>query len=125
MRRRIRQIIFVCSVIKDNALVSKMVESLTIEDSCILFEKEFGVKPQTVFGPFYQKKSSVLEKNVDIKFKIGPNKQGIYNGWFVTVMPLENPPDSGYLLYNKQADGHKELKPLPTVVKMKDIKDMK
>jgi hypothetical protein len=125
MRRKARTVIYVCSAIKENVLLSKMIESLTVEDSCILFEKEYGIKPQIMYGPFYKKKTGILDKNFDIKFKIGQNKQGIYNGWHVTAMPLMSPPDSVYLLYNKRVDGKKIQKPGAMVIKSKEIQDLK
>jgi hypothetical protein len=125
MRRKARTIIYVCSATKDDRLLSKMIESQTIEDSCILFEKEYGIKPQIVYGPFYKKKTGTLDKNFDIKFKYGQNKQCIYNGWHVTAMPLLNPPDSVYLLYNKRVDGQKTQKPNAMIVKLKELQDLK
>lgn len=125
MRRKARTVIYVCSAIKDTNLISKMIESQSIEDSCSFFEKENGIKPQVVYGPFYKKKTSTLDKNFDIKFKFGQNKQGIYNGWHVTAMPLASPEDSAYLLYNKRVDGQKIQKPTAMVVKLKEIQDLK
>lgn len=125
MRRKARAIIYVCSALKDNALVSKMVESPSVEESYSIFEKENGIKPQIVLGPFYKKKTGTLDKNFDIKFKFGSNKQGIYNGWHVTAMPLLSPPESAYLLFNKRVDGLKTQKPHAMVVKIKEIQELK
>lgn len=125
MRRKARAIIYVCSAVKDNTLVSKMIESASVEDSYSLFEKENGIKPQIVLGPFYKKKTGILDKNFDIKFKFGPNKQAIYNGWHVTAMPLLSPLDSVYLLFNKRVDGLKTQKPHAMVVKAKEIQETK
>lgn len=125
MRRKSRTIIYVCSAIQNENLLSKMIESPSIEESCLIFEKENGIKPQIVYGPFYKKKTGTLEKNFDVKFKLGQNKQGIYNGWYVTAMPLLNPADSFYLLYNKRVDGQKSQKPSSMIVKAKEIQDLK
>lgn len=125
MRRKARSVIYVCSAIKENILVSKMIESSSVEDSYFLFEKENGIKPQIVLGPFFKKKTGTLNKNFDIKFKFGQNKQGIHNGWQVTAMPLLSPEDSVYLLYNKRIDGQKIQKPQAMVVKIKEIQDLK
>lgn len=125
MRRKSRTVIFVCSAVKDNQIISKMIESQTVEESYSIFEKDHGIKPQAVLGPFYKKKTGVLEKNFDIKFKFGQNKQGTYNGWEVTGMPLLNPPDSVYLLYNRRVDGQRAQKPQAMIVKLKEIQDLK
>lgn len=125
MRRKARTIIYVCSAVRDNTLLSKMIDSTTVEDACVLFEKEYGIKPQIMYGPFYKKKTGTLDKNFDIKFKIGQSNQGIYNGWHVTVMPLTSPPDSAYLLYNKRVDGQKAQKPHAVVAKLKEIQELK
>jgi hypothetical protein len=125
MRRKARSVIYVCSAIKENNLISKMIESSSIEESYSIFEKDNGIKPQVVLGPFFKKKTGILNKNFDIKFKFGQNKQGIYNGWHVTAMPLLNPEDSVYLLYNKRIDGQKVQKPQAMVVKTKEIQDLK
>lgn len=125
MRRKARVVFFICSAIRDGELVSKMIEASTLEESYSLFEKEHGVKPQVVHGPVYQKKTGTLDKNFDIKFKFGQNKQGTYNGWHVTAMPLLSPTDSVYLLYNKRVDGQKTQKPNAMVIKAKEIQDLK
>ena len=125
MRRKARSVIYVCSAIKENNLISKMIESSSVEESYSIFEKDNGIKPQVVLGPFFKKKTGILNKNFDIKFKFGQNKQGIYNGWHVTAMPLLNPEDSVYLLYNKRIDGQKVQKPQAMVVKTKEIQDLK
>lgn len=124
MRRKARIIIYVCSAIKENILISKMVEAQTLEGSYVIFETENGIKPQMVLGPFYKKKSNVLEKNTSLRFKFGQNMQGNYNGWLITAMPLLSPPDSAYVLFNKKIDGSRATKPNAMVVKIKDIQDL-
>lgn len=119
-----REIIYVCSAIKENVLISKMIDSSTIDESCFLFEKEQGIKPQIVLGPFYKRKTGILKKNFDIKFKLGEHKQCKYDGWNVTAMPLSNPPDSVYVFYNERTDGQKMPKPKAIVVNKKDIQGL-
>jgi hypothetical protein len=125
MRRKARPIIYVCTAIKEDLLVSKMIESQTIEDSYLIFEKENGIKPQVVLGPFYKKRTGTLDKHFDIKFKPGQTKRGIHNGWQVTAMPLSNPPDSAYLFYDRKVDGQKGIKPVSTIIKLKDLQEIK
>lgn len=125
MRRKARPIIYVCNAIKDNVLISKMIDCQTVEDSVRIFETENGIKPQTVYGPFYKKKTNVLDKDFDIRFMFGQNKQGVYNGWTVTMMPLLSPTGCVYVLYNKRIDGQKIRKPKACVVKLNEIQDIK
>ena len=125
MARKPRKITFVCSAVKEELLISKMIDSESVSDSCNSFEKEFGIKPQAVYGPFYKKKTGILNENFDIKFKFGQYIQCIHNGWDATGMPLLNPPDSVYLLYNKRVDGQKMIKPNPMIVKIKELQDLK
>jgi hypothetical protein len=125
MRRKARIIIYVCSAIKDGNLLSKMVEASSVDESCSFFEQENGIKPQVILGPFYKKKTGMLDKNFNIKFKFGPNIQAIYNGWHITAMPLSNPPESAYILFNKRVDGIKTHKPQSMVIKIKEIQEIK
>lgn len=125
MRQRARPIIYVCSAVKDGELLSKMVESKNVEESYALFEKENGIKPQIVLGPFYKKRTSVLDKNCNIQFKPNQSKRGVYNGWHVTVIPLSNPADSVYLLYDRRVDGQKLPKPNLNIVKIKELEHEK
>jgi len=122
MRQRARPIIFVCSsVTVGNELLSKMVEAKNIDEAYSLFEQENGIKPQIVLGPFYKKRTAVLDKNCNVQFKPNQSTRGIHNGWHVTVIPLSNPPDSVYLLYDRRVDGQKIPKPNLNIVKIKEL----
>jgi hypothetical protein len=123
MRRKERIIVYVCSAIKDNNLISKMIEANTIEDAFNLFEKENNIKPLSTFGPFFKKKAGILNKNFDIKFKADATKQIIYNGWKCTALPLTTPKDCFYLFFNNRIDGQKINKPKPIIVSDNDIKE--
>jgi hypothetical protein len=120
-----REIVFVCSAVRKNNLVSKMIESDNIEDCCDIFELENGMKPEIVFGPFFKKKTGNLEKNRTVKFSAEKSKQGIYDGWHITAMPLLEPVDCAYLIFNKRADGEKNPKPNGMIVKINDIVGLK
>ena len=123
MQKRI--IVYVCSAVKNGELISKMIETKNIDEARAAFEKEYLAKPETIFGPFYKKKTSVLNKNCDIKFKSNEaNKRGIYNDWYVSAMPLESPTDSFYLFYDKRIDGQKLPKPNIMIIKSKELREV-
>jgi hypothetical protein len=125
MQRKSRVVIYVCSAVrdtgyKDNVLLSKMIEANTIEEAVNIFDKEYDTKPDVVFGPFYKKKTSTLNKDFDIKFKFGEKRIGIFNGWYITAMLLLNPPDSVFVLYGDRVDGKKIDKPKSIVIKLNE-----
>lgn len=125
MRQKARAIVYVCSAVKEGKLISSMIETKTMDDSYVFFEKENGIKPQVVLGPFYKKRTSVLDKNCEIKFKPDQSKRAIYNGWYVTAMILSSPAESAYLFYDRRVDGQKIPKPNLTIVNTKDLQDIK
>jgi hypothetical protein len=122
MQQRI--IVYVCSAIKDGKLISKMIETKNTDEARSAFEKEYAAKPEAILGPFYKKKTAVLTKNCDIRFKSdAANKRGIYNDWYVSAMPLETPADSFYIFYDKRVDGEKLPKPNIVIIKSKELKE--
>lgn len=123
MRRKERIIIYICNSIKNNKLVSKQIEARTLEDATTIFEKEYQAKAETVFGPFYRKKTGNLKINSEIKFNpIGENIQGVYDNWNITAMKLINPKDCVYVMFNNRIDDKKIPKPKPTILKLAEIK---
>lgn len=123
MRRKERIIIYICSSIKDGNLISSQIETQTIEEALSIFEKENNIKAESIFGPFYRKRTSNLKKNSEIKFKIGKNIQAVYDNWNITAMPLITPENSVYVMFNNRIDNKKITKPNPTVLKITEIKE--
>jgi len=122
MAGKTREIVFVCVAVKhndiaDHQLHTRTIIANTVEDACIKYEQEFGFQPDEVFGPFYKKKSGMLNKNFDIKFAPKSKLTGTFNDWNITAMPLLNPPDSVYVIYDTKIDGTKTNKPSAMIMK--------
>ena len=121
-RRGARQIVFVCSSIIDQKLVSHTIEATTTEEAVEIFLKEYQVKAQVVHGPFYRKKQGVLDNTRSIKFT-GQSKTAIYNDWLVNALILKDPENCAYLLFDKRVDDKKVPKPVGTfIVKLDDLR---
>src|ERR1700674_3382488 len=97
-----RPILFVCSAIKNEELISKWIEAETFEVAQKLFEKDNGIIPQTILGPCYKKKTGILNSNTSLNFKPGQSKKGIYKDWNITAMILSNPINSACVFYEER-----------------------
>ncbi len=122
-KRGSRQIIFVCSSIKNGILICKMIESQDRDNACKIFESENEIKPQIVLGPFFKKKVGVLDSEVVIKFS-GVTKKAIYNEWNVKAVLLSSPEGHAYIFYDKRIDNKKIQKPVSTIVKLEELKEL-
>ena len=100
-RRGSRPIFFVCSSIIDNKLISEMIESTTVKDAQSLFLDKYKLKPETIFGPFYKKRTQVLEITTALKFS-KQTKTAQYNDWLVNAFLLQEPKDCAYLIFIKK-----------------------
>jgi hypothetical protein len=114
-RRGARPIFFVCSAIIDSKLVSEMIEATTVKDAQSLFFDKCKSKVETVFGPFYKKRTQVLEVTTALKFS-KQTKTAQYNGWLVNAFMLQEPQDCAYLIFIKKIDNSKASIPKGTVV---------
>src|ERR1019366_4072608 len=116
----------ICSSIKNNNLISKQIEAKTVEAASEIFAKENNINPESIFGPFYRKKTDNLQKNSEIKFRAtAENIQGIYDNWNITAMPLITPKDCVYVMFNSRIDNKKMSKPKSTILKLTEIKNEK
>jgi hypothetical protein len=122
---RHKTIIYTCSAIKNELLISEMIEADSIEKACEVFEEAHKIKPESIFGPFFKKRTKILDSNREIRFSFGSSKKGIYNDWFCTALPLIKPSDCFYLLFDKRIDGTKSAKPAQTIINQKDLKEVK
>jgi hypothetical protein len=125
MQKKPRIVMFVCSGITREVedygiLISKMIEAGTIEEARNIFEKENGIKPEAIHGPFYKKQTGTLDKNFDIEFAAGKKMTGTFNGWHIDALQLKKPEDSVYVIYNKSVDGKKQTKPNAMIVKINE-----
>jgi len=54
LNKRIRPIIYVCSAIHNNNLLSKMIEAPSLKEASNFFTNQFGIEPKEILGPFYK-----------------------------------------------------------------------
>lgn len=109
MRRepRHRPIYFVCAAVNtDGDLVCKTIQATGVGDAIELFKKEFSLAPQQSFGPFYKKRTQIMEKTRELKFT-NVCKKAEYNGWLVNAIFCEEPADQAFLVFLKRVDGKK------------------
>ena len=120
---RHRSIYFVLSAISpDGKLVSKDIESKTLDEAIDIFEKEFQFSPVNTSGPFYKKRSRIIVKTDNMSFE--KRFKAIYNGWLVDAWVLKNMKNQGYLVFTKRVDGKKIQKPQgKIVVPISELKD--
>jgi len=122
-KRLARPIYFVCaSASKQGDLIIKTIASSSPKEAMDIFEKEFSVPPQEVLGPFYKKRTQILETTRTLKFT-NQNKKAIYNGWIVNAFMLKEPADQAFLIFVKREDGKKI--PLPTGTITAPISDLR
>ena len=107
MRRHSRPIYFVCCAVSpDGDLIAKNIQATALSDVIEIFKKEFTIAPQQSFGPFYKKRTQVLENTRELKFT-NECKKAEYNGWMVNAFFLKMPEDQAYLVFVKRMDGKK------------------
>lgn len=115
-KKRRRQIVFVCSSVVNSELISEIIPANSIGEASKFFEEKFSTTPKSILGPFYKKRSAVLEKRTPVKFDGKPMKAS-YNGWLVNAFPLKDPEDSAFLIFIKQIDeNQKQTPPKGTVI---------
>jgi len=117
---RQRPIHFVLTAIKDGGLVAKTIEAKSLSEAVDIFEKEFSVSPQETFGPFYKKRSRVIEKTNGLTFdneiKNAIPVSATYNGWLVNAFFLKNLKSQAYLVFIKRVDDKKIPRPQGNVI---------
>ena len=114
-KRLARPIYFVCaSVSGQGDLIVKTIASSSPKEAMDSFEKEFSLAPQEVLGPFYKKRTQILETTRTLKFS-NQNRKAIYNGWIVNAFMLKEPADQAFLIFVKREDGKKLPLPKGTI----------
>lgn len=115
-RRGPQQIIFICIGISDvGELLSKEIAAASQADAASLFLKESGVHAKNIHGPFYKKRTQVLETTRSLKFT-NVVKKAEYNGWLVNAIMLSEPANQAYLIFLSKNDGTNAPKPKGTIV---------
>lgn len=116
-RRRTREIVFVCSAVSQtNELISKIVIANTIEEASSKFKDECSVDAKFIFGPFYKKKTQVIETTRSLQFSSPIFKRAEYNGWNVSAFTLVEPPNHAYLVFNNRVDNKNTPTPKGTII---------
>jgi hypothetical protein len=114
-RRYPRPIYFVCcAATLDGNLVAKTIQAPQVAEAIEIFKKEFCISPQQSFGPFYKKRTQILEKTRELKFT-NQIKRAEYNGWLVNAFFLKIPEDHAYLVFIKRIDDKKLPIPQGTI----------
>ena len=122
MSRKPKEIIFVCSAVIDNILISKSIIALSKDESISLFKDEFNHIPDNVDGPFYRKKPEKLKSITDIEFS-DKRFKAIYKDWIVIACVLKKPVNRAFLLFDKRIDNKKCSKPHGTfIIELNELK---
>lgn len=115
-RRGPRQVVFVCSAVLNEKLVSEMVEQESAEDAQKAFSIKHGSKPEAILGPFFRKRMGVLNNQVSVRFT-GKTKPVIYNDWYCKAMLLDQPADCVWLFFEARVDGKRQTKPQNFIIR--------
>jgi hypothetical protein len=115
-RRGSRPIIFVCGGISASGdLIMETITASVQADAVSLFKDKYGSSPKNVLGPFYSKKTQILENTTNLKFT-SEVKKAEYNGWYVNAMMLKDPVNHAFLIFNGRIDGKQMAAPKGTIV---------
>lgn len=114
-RKGARQTVFVCAGISaQNELVSKVIEAEDPQAASKSFLEQTTVTAKDVLGPFYKKKTQVIENTRVLKFS-NQTKRAIYNDWVVDAFILQEPENQAYLVFIKRVDDKKLPSPKGTI----------
>lgn len=115
-RRGSRPIVFVCgSLSTTGELIMETITAPVQKEAVSLFEKKHGAPPQNVLGPFYSKRTQVLQNTTNLKFT-NEIKKAEYNGWLVNAMILKDPADHSFLIFTGRVDNKLITAPKGTIV---------
>lgn len=106
MKKGTREIVFVCSAIINNLLTNKIIPAASPNEAADLFFNEFNVRPQESLGPFYKKRTQVIETTRTLKLT-NQSKKAIYEDWLVNAFYLQEPEGYAYLVFLKRTDNKK------------------
>jgi len=116
MSKKGRQIFYVCIGSGDDVgeFVAKTIAAETPAEASSLFKEETLLDPREVLGPFYKKRTQVLETTRTLKFTKQVNR-AIYDNWVVNAFMLEEPENQAYLVFIGRTDGKKIPFPKGTI----------
>lgn len=114
-RRGSRPTVFVCaSVSNAGELITKVITAPCTNDASQAFLELFGHLPKEVMGPFYKKRTQIIETTRVLKFS-NQTKKAIYNDWLVNAFLLKEPENQAYLVFIKRVDDKKMPIPKGTI----------
>jgi len=114
-RRGARQTVFVCAGISsNNELITRIIAAETPKEATDLFVGQVGFQPKEVLGPFYKKKTQVIESSRILKFS-NQTKKAHYNNWLVDAFLLQEPENQAYLVFIKRIDDKNLPSPKGTI----------
>lgn len=115
-RKGARQTVFVCSAVSKNGeLLNKIIPAVTQEEAGSKFTEQTAIKAEEILGPFYKKRTQVLETTRVLKFT-NQTKKAIFNDWLVNAFLLKEPENSAYLVFIKRVDDKKTSTPSGTII---------
>jgi hypothetical protein len=114
-RRGSRQTVFVCAAISsNNELVTRVIPAESPKDAADIFLGQVFLTAKEVLGPFYKKKTQVIENTRILKFS-NQTKKAVYNDWLVDAFMLQEPENQAYLVFIKRVDDKKLPPPKGTI----------
>jgi hypothetical protein len=114
-RRGARQTVFVCAGISDiNELITRVIAAETPKEATDLFVEQTAFQPKEVLGPFYKKKTQVIESTRVLKFS-NQTRRATYNDWLVDAFLLQEPENQAYLVFIKRVDDKSLPSPKGTI----------
>jgi hypothetical protein len=107
--------VFVCTSIRDNKLVSKVIPASSPEEAGKIFQEQTDLFALEIHGPFHKVKKQILENTRVLKFAENTPYKAIYDDWLVNAFKLEEPTDHAYLIFIKRVDDKKVAFPKGTI----------
>lgn len=122
VRKGPRPTVFVCASIADGNLVTDVISANSPSEATQKFHEKYAHNPATVMGPFFKKRTQVIENTRTLKLT-NQVKKAIYNDWIVNAFTLKEPENQAYLVFIKRVDD-KKLPP-PTGIITVPISDLR
>lgn len=114
-RKGLRQTIFICAGIIEEQLITMIVAATSQDEAAKIYQDKYIQQPKEILGPFYKKRTQVLENTRTLKFS-NQTQKAIYNEWLVNAFLLKEPEKQAYLVFIHRQDGKKSNPPKGTVV---------
>ncbi len=115
MRRGARETYFVCSGIVQDKLVNRVISSNSPSEASQIYFDENHIVPQEILGPFYKKRTQIIETTRELKLT-SQIKKAVYNDWQVNAFILQEPENYAYLVFLKRVDDKKISPPKGVII---------